>query len=225
MARVSDFPLKIRKKARVKLALAEAMIRRIDDCPFDEIKVETLCKDADISRATFFRLFPRKIDLVFFAINLWIIEIGWKLNQLESEVTGYQKLAALFQLAAKAFEEHSHFFVQVVSLRALNPVAFNRDDNPHEGVDPVERLMHYPDYEGIEMVPEGGIKILFKDILTVSLENGELPPETDREQALLSLACIFYGVPIMLSERTSSSLATSYSDQLTIVWQGLGGNI
>lgn len=223
MKEITSFPLKERKRARIRLALAESVIKRTQDRSFGETRVETLCQDAEISRATFFRLFPKKIDLIFYVINLWIIEIGWHLNQTGTAESGFQKISRFFQLSADAYEKHQNFFIEAIGQRALDPVEFNRQDNESNRVGLIERLIRFPDLDGIESMPEGGFTILLKECIESAIKDKKLPMSTDPEKAVLALACLFYGVPIMVSDRSSVHLAKMYSEQLEIIWEGLGG--
>ena len=220
---IKSFPLKERKRARIRLALAEALLEQTQTSSFEKIKIELLCQEAEISRATFFRLFPRKIDLIFYVINIWIIEIGWQLEQNFYSDSGYQKIKKFYQLTAESYEKHPNFFIEAIGQRALNTVEFNSQDNESNQVAIVERLIRFPDYEGIENIPEGGFLVLLREYIKLSQKHNELPESLDVEKAVLSLACLFYGVPIMVSDRSSDNLTKSYSDQLSTIWNGLGG--
>jgi len=223
--KIAQFPLKERKRARIRLALADSVIKRTQDRSFEKIKIETLCQDAEISRGTFFRFFPKKIDLIFYVTNLWAIETGWQLNHTEGIEPGYKKINEFFRLSALSFERHQHFFIEALSQRVLDPVEFNRQDNEYNRVGLVERLIRFPEYEGIEAIPEGGFSVLFRQNIEAAIKTKNLPKTTDSEESILALACIFYGVPTMISDRTASHLAETYSQQLKIVWKGLGGRI
>lgn len=223
MVDIASYPLKERKRARVRLSLADSMTRRTRERSFEKIRVEQLCEDAEVSRATFFRFFPKKIDLIFFAMNLWTIETGWHLENRYKSASGYRRIAAFFHLSANSFEKHRHFFIAAIGQRVLDPVEFNREDNEFNRVSVLERFIRFPDYKGIESIPEGGFTRILRECIGIAIHNNELPKNTDGEKAVLSLACLFYGIPVMVSDRSAKNLTLVYSRQLDTIWQGLGG--
>jgi hypothetical protein len=109
--------------------------------------------------------------------------------------------------------------------RVLDSKTFNRKDNESNRVGIVERLIRFPNLVGIETLPEGGFSVIFVDCINLAKKNKELPRTVSTEKAVLSLACLFYGVPMMVSDRSAAHLSEKYSEQLRIIWKGLGGKI
>jgi AcrR family transcriptional regulator len=66
MARMShpppdrSLPLRERKKLRTRRALADAALRLFTEQSFDEITLEEVAEEAEVSKSTFFRFFPAK---------------------------------------------------------------------------------------------------------------------------------------------------------------------
>ena len=88
-------------------------------------------------------------------------------------------------------------------------------------VSQAERLLRFPDFDGIETIPEGTFHSIFRVNLRDAIANNELPNSTDIEEVILSLACIFYGVPLMLADRAPKNLQAAYSHQVRLLWTGL----
>ena len=77
------------------------------------------------------------------------------------------------------------------------------------------------DLEGIESIPEGNFRRLFLINLEAAVKKGELPKTVDIDTASMSLACIFYGVPLMISDKHPMKSSDVYSHQLRLLWAGL----
>jgi AcrR family transcriptional regulator len=55
-----SLPLRERKKLRTRQALADAALRLFTEQSFDEITLEEVAEEAEVSKSTFFRFFPAK---------------------------------------------------------------------------------------------------------------------------------------------------------------------
>jgi AcrR family transcriptional regulator len=55
-----SLPLRERKKLRTRRALADAALRLFTEQSFDEITLEQVAEEAEVSKSTFFRFFPAK---------------------------------------------------------------------------------------------------------------------------------------------------------------------
>jgi len=88
-------------------------------------------------------------------------------------------------------------------------------------VSQAERLLRFPDLDGIESIPEGTFHSIFRHNLQAAVKKSELPDSIDIDDVVLSLACIFYGVPLMLADRAHKNLSAAYSLQIHLLWTGL----
>ena len=57
---------------QTKLLIMDAADKLVEETPFDKLSVTQICKEAGISRATFYRCFKDK-----FAIAQWHVELAW----------------------------------------------------------------------------------------------------------------------------------------------------
>ena len=78
MKSIKDIPLQQRKQARTRLALLDATIELMREKSLANITVEEICREVEVSKGTFFRYFPRKVDLIFYYIRLRNIEVIWQ---------------------------------------------------------------------------------------------------------------------------------------------------
>ncbi|MDY6973577.1 MAG: TetR/AcrR family transcriptional regulator [Thermodesulfobacteriota bacterium] len=222
---IKDIPLRERKRARVRLALLDAAIERMREKALADITVEELCEEVEVSKGTFFRHFPRKTDLILYYIRLWSIESSWHAQRIAGSSPGLAAIEALFEWTAVIFEDHPRLFAELVAFRAFEPQELEKlVKNEKIMVTQSERLLRFPDLDGIESIPEGTFHNIFRDNLIGAVANSQLPDNIDIDQAVLSLACIFYGVPLMLADIVPKNLAAAYSHQVRLLWTGLKGS-
>jgi len=222
MSNINGIPLRERKQARTRLALLDAAIERMREKALADITVEEICQKVEVSKGTFFRYFPHKTDLILYYIRLWSIEVTWHATRAAGGSPGLAMIEEVFGWTAAVFEDHPRLFAELVALRAFEPQKFTRlAQNDQIMVSQAERLLRFPDLDGIESIPEGTFQRIFRHNLQAAVVKGELPDSIDIADVVLSLACIFYGVPLMLADRAPKNLPATYSHQVRLLWTGL----
>src|SRR5690606_3014920 len=81
-----------------KIALYEASLELIGAASFRAVRLEDICAKAEVSKVTFFKLFPQKEDILVYFMHVWLLE-----RLLEIEEGGLRGEAAVrYVLAAVA---------------------------------------------------------------------------------------------------------------------------
>ncbi len=86
--------LRERKAAQTRLGIVAALRARLATTPLDEISVEDLAKDANVSRMTFFNYFPTKDHAVDTLMVVWIFQMEQEL--CERELRGVRAIEHVF---------------------------------------------------------------------------------------------------------------------------------
>ncbi len=226
MINLKKFSLRERKKAQTRLSILDSVIKRLYDKPLVNITIEEICDDVQISRGTFFQYFPQKTDVFVLYGLLWNLEALWLATKTPNISPGINALEYVFKKHSQKVDEHPRLWMEIIAIRALEPHTFAQmGSRERDKISPAERAIRFPDYKGIESIPEGNFKRLFQGNLKAAIEKGELPESTDVKSAYLSLACIFYGVPLMSFDKPKMNCASAYQKQLRILWKGLGASV
>ena len=146
----------------------------------------------------------------------------WHATRAAGGSPGLAMIEALFDWTAAVFEDHPRLFAELIAFRAFEPQEFTklvRGDKIM--VSQAERLLRFPDLDDIESIPEGTFHSIFRHNLQAAVVSAELPDSFDIDDVVLSLACIFYGVPLMLADRAPQKLPVAYSHQVRLLWTGL----
>jgi len=206
--------LRERKFARTRLKLTQALARRLEQSSLEEVVVRDLCDDVEVSEATFFNYFPRKLDLLDYYAQLWMLELGWRCQA--SEAQGVAAIAVSFDFMAASFQKQSGVMGEMIARQAL----LREKPEPIE-IGLAERQIAYPDYEGIEALPVGGVDKAWLPALEQAIRSGELPANSHIPTVMVGLAAIFYGVPLVLRQGNLTAISSTYTQQLVVFWTGI----
>jgi AcrR family transcriptional regulator len=208
--------LRDRKFARTRLALAAAATRHLESAPLDTLSVRALCDQVQISEATFFNYFPRKDDLVAYLDKLWSLELSWYGGQAAQQQHGLAVIEALFRYTAIQIQKKPGLMAEIIAY-----VARDREHAPRPEITVVERVMAFPDLEGIETSEQVNLETLLKSALQQAMTQGDLPVNTLIPAAMIGLVSIFYGVPLAIQHSNPASIGAMYRQQLELLWAGL----
>ncbi len=211
MAAVPRIPLRERKYARTKLALVNAT-------PMEDITVNSLCDDIEISEATFFNYFAKKGDLLDYYVQLWTLEITWKIRH--SGQTGTAAVDALFTIAAQQFQQHPGLMGEVLARLARlrekpTPQKIGRAERRRAFEKIISNDNQLAELEALEV---SGLDTVLAPVLQQAINKGELPGNTHVPTTMLGLIALFYGIPLLLNP---DAIPTCYRQQLAIFWQGI----
>lgn len=206
--------LRERKFARTRLKLARALVQRLEKMPLEEVAVRDLCDDVEVSEATFFNYFPRKVDLLDYHTQLWMLELNWRCQHAQAK--GLAAIAVSFDFMASAFQNQAGVMSEIIARQALM-----REKPEPVDVGLAERLIAFPDFDGIETLPVGGVDKAWLPALEQAIRSGELPANTHIPTVMVGLASIFYGLPLVLRQGNPAAISSMYHQQLAVFWAGV----
>jgi AcrR family transcriptional regulator len=219
MAKLSDIPLREKKFAQTKLSLLNAAIEAIKYKTLDDISVRELCETAFVSEGTFFNYFSKKTDLLIYFIQLWSIEVAWRAEHTTDQSSGLKIIEKVFELTAKEqIMGTTKVLDEIISYLARVPELVQ---NQYYTISLAEKLMAFPDLEGIENMPDMGLIPIFQPLIQRAIKKRELPKNTDIKLALVALYSMFFGVRLFSRQREPEKLAEHYQAQLQLLWKGL----
>lgn len=206
--------LRERKYAHTRVALLHAALAALETRPLAQLTVQELCERAMVSEATFFNYFHSKGDLLAYYAQLWGVEAAWHDRRAARE--GLAAIDALFAFAAQGMQARPGLWGEVIAHQAR---ARGRIELPP--LSGAERRAAFPDLEGIESIPDGGLETLLLPHLETAVRSGELPPNTLLPTALTLLIALFFGVPLTLHAANPAGVGHLYRQALGNLWAGL----
>jgi len=208
--------LRQKKFARTRLALATALSGALVEQPLSDISVKALCREAEVSEATFFNYFPGKQDLMGYLAQLWLLELGWQSAQAARSGPGLPALQQLFAHSARTCARRPGLMRELIAW-----LVHGGTPDVLQAPGDFERKLAFPELEGIETTPLKGIDALIVPQLETAIRNGDLPDNTLIPTVLSLLLAILFGVPLTLLSSHPGKIAELYQQQLQLVWSGV----
>jgi AcrR family transcriptional regulator len=213
---VQALGLRERKTARAKLALLDAVMERLGDRSLESIPVKDLCIAAEVSEPSFFNYFPKKTDLLVYFIQLWSVDMGWRLSLRKAGSTARSAVEDLFVETARQMDASPGLMAEILAFQAKNGQC------PYiQPLELAEKILRFPDRQGIERISESLITELFGPLVAEALRRGELPSSLDPNAVLFGLGAIFFGLPAIAGAFGPAGLGRAYLAQIDLLWRGL----
>lgn len=214
--RFSDLSRREQKAARTRIALVEALVERLASRTLDEIAISELTEAADISQATFFNYFPSKSALLTWFIQLWSVEVAAVARRVEAEHdSALLAIEALFLHTAEQTSEHPQVMLELIAHQARMPL-----NQELPSVDRAVRLLRLPDERDVLDLPDTGLGEILPLWIGRAVERGELPPDTPVGELTVSVAAVFFGIPLVLGRRSPEAIRPLYRSNLNLIWAG-----
>ncbi len=219
MDKLKNIPLRERKAARTKLDLLNAMLEKTKSAKLHDISIKELCYEASVSEGTFFNYFSKKENMLIFFIKLWSLQTSYLSGREFGETSGIGKLEYIFRITGEVKTiGHQRILGEIIANFALDAFSEQLIQND---LTVAEKIMAFPEYPDIETVPYFNLFDIFKNNMELAVRLGELPAETDIMDAVMSIAIIFYGVPLILGVDRLDALPEVYLNNLHNLWKRL----
>lgn len=204
----AQLPLRERKAALTRLGLLDAMLEELRETSFESIKVRDLCATLRISEPTFFNYFGAKAHLLGFFVQLWSVEMAWRMARASS---GRKAVDELFVGTARKMAEHNRIMPEIISWQTR--LSAPPDLSPPT---PAELLARFPDLEGITDLKPQPIDVLIRTALRRAIDDHSLDCQTNQKRLVVALTSLFFGAPSWL--RTAKDLEAAYRNGVKQLW-------
>ncbi|MGW8311541.1 MAG: TetR/AcrR family transcriptional regulator [Thiogranum sp.] len=209
--------LRQRKFARTRLALARVLADALARESFAAVPVKQLCREAEVSEATFFNYFGRKQDLMTYLAHLWMLELGWQVQQAVNEGnTGLPAVHRLFAEVARTCERRPGVLAELLAW-----IARGGELDKGLEISAVEKQLAFPELAGIEAIPVKTPDAWLVPQLQAAIAAGELPENALVTVLLGALLAILFGAPLTLLGSDPGRIASVYRQQLSLLLAGV----
>mgnify|MGYP002624171733 CR=1 FL=1 len=203
-------PLREIKKARSKISIFKAGLELIGKMSFKAVKVEDICEKAEVSKVTFFKLFPQKEDVLIYFMRLWLTNrlIEFKLHPKR----GLDAIRHLFQNVAEGAKERPGLM--------LSLIGYLSEVNMHPEM-PVlsEAEIHllYPGKESLVDPVAPNLGTLFYRFIEEAKEDGDIPDRVPTDDLVKAMFTIFYGAYLTAHLYNSDQFMEFYDLHLNLI--------
>ncbi|GAA4959340.1 TetR/AcrR family transcriptional regulator [Actinoplanes utahensis] len=190
--RFAALPLRERKRARLRVALWQALRERVEHTPFADIPVRELAAAAEVSEPTFFGHFGSKTELLAYHICMW--RIGTVLAA-GAATDGVDFIRRFFDETAVSIMAGPRMWFEITAEVARGGGVCAVLD-----ISEAERLLVFDDPRALDiaLTPQA------------DLFRRHLAPSPGSEAAVTGLLAGFYGVPLALGADRLDELRDAY---------------
>jgi len=203
-------PLREIKKARSKIAIFKAAFELIGEKPFKEVKVEDICRKAEVSTVTFFKFFPQKEDLLIYFMRLWLAE---RLIELKLQPKrGIAAIRHLFQTVASGAGRKPGLM--------LSLIGYLSEVNMHPNMPLLSEAEIQILFSGREEHVEAEaphLGDLFSRFIEEAKEDGDIPEHVPTDDLVKAMFTIFYGAYLTAHIYSSNEFMEFYDLHLNLL--------
>lgn len=197
------------KKARSKLSIYEASLNLIEHRLFSEVMVEDICREAEVSRVTFFKFFSQKNDVLIYYMRIWLTR---RLLDIQAQrLVGFASIHHLFDQVAIQSGRHAGIMPSLISFLA--------GMEGHPAMPPLERAeirLLFPGQEA-EAAAAPSMYDAFWQAMEEAQRMGELRQGVAVEEAVQALFTIFYGSFLTLRLYEGTDVKGCYDAHLRLL--------
>lgn len=213
---MNNLPLREKKFARTKVAITFNLIEKLLHTPFENISVKEICREVEISEATFFNYFPKKSDIIDYYTTLKMYQNFWNLKEKN-------------KITTNPIENIKSFFA--VMAESTRPTVFNEIfcfylknkhyDNMKCKISATEKIIAFPECKGIEELPPMTTHEFFTQELKKAINEKLINESTDVVKTVTILHIIMYGSLVFAHTDPKNDLKDYYKTQLNSTFESL----
>jgi len=98
---IEQYSLRERKHAQTKVELAKAFFKELCNCGFYNVSIKKICQIANVSEGTFFNYFPKKVDILCYALHMTALQTIMDVKSKEKKLKTIDLLMEVFKATFK----------------------------------------------------------------------------------------------------------------------------
>lgn len=184
--------------AKTRYNIWQAFLDLIKTKNYEDITIDEVCENAEVSRSTFFNYFPSKEHLYTYYGWTFCAELFIQLNNIENKALScYEKIKFVFNFVVKEDQQNANQFSLFVShilrrdINIINEVKYTRADF----------LYKYPDkeeyFKGSKVIKLPTVGDIFYQLLREGVEEKVFRPDIDIKKTLFHLLSLLFSPPIV----------------------------
>ncbi len=125
--------LRERKKERTRQELMRSALRQFAERGFDQVTVEEVAADCEVSPRTFFRYFSSKEDVLFAQGDRWLVRLLDTLRDQPADLPALEALRLAVRTLAEEYEEDKEAVVLRHQIMSATPALRTRAAERQQG--------------------------------------------------------------------------------------------
>lgn len=213
---MTNLPLREKKFARTKISITFNVIEKLLHTSLDNISVKEICREVEISEATFFNYFPKKTDIIDYYTSLKMFKHFWVLKQKTKESDNpIETIKAFFDVIAENIRPA--IFNEIFCFYFKN----KQYDNMTTKISASEKIIAFPECDGIETIQKKTTTEFLSEQVAKAIKENIFKKDTDIFKTVTILHIILYGSLIYSHTDQKNSLKDYYATQLNSTFESI----
>ncbi|TGL56398.1 TetR/AcrR family transcriptional regulator [Leptospira ognonensis] len=197
------------KFARARYGVLKAFVDELRTVSYEDIRIKDLCRRAEISEPSFYNYFPKKEHLFLYYIGLWGVDVQLHMKDLRPGLT---RIYELFQYTGDYASKNANLLMEIIAYQArTNTIKSAKEIAP---LTAAEKRIVFGNEPNIDSFSDQGLGPILKENIREAILSGELPKTTSVDTLLMTLASVFFGLPVLILHEPSTSLSGYYKKVL-----------
>jgi AcrR family transcriptional regulator len=212
----TKYPLREKKYAKTKVALARAFLERLKSMRFSDISIKEVCSAVEISEGTFYNYFQNKTELARYIERLIFLKIAWEVQQTENKLESFEMIEYAFDLMAVEISQ-PFLFYEIISLYTAERIKFKEG----KALSEAEKHFAFPECRDIEKVEVVTVDNLFSELIAKAQKKGTISKKIKANDIIINLMATLAGVPLAIEIENFDNIKRLYRSQLTLLWKAI----
>ena len=178
------------KAAKLKVLILEQALKMIGNKSFEDLHVETLCKQVKISKVTFFNYFPQKEDILLYHFRIWCLAREVELSKNRHE--GMKGIFFLFDKLCDAMELYQGMMLGLTAYLSN----IKRTPRPFP-VKKEEKILLFPQFPEVSNIEILSLEQIIEKFVLEAIFKKEITKSTSTRDITNLFSSLFYGVIVV----------------------------
>ncbi|HET8859201.1 TetR/AcrR family transcriptional regulator [Marivirga sp.] len=181
-----EVSLRERKAAKLKLLILSLVKKLLINRSFNDIHVTDICREANISKVTFFRYFPQKEDILLYFMRVWAYEVNVELQK--NQIKGLAAVKYIYDRYGDLCENYNSLILHFIkyhaaSTKTLKPISIKK----------AEKIVLFPNYEDAHKIEVLAFDKLLEKYLLEAIFRTDITKSSNVNDLVSMLLTTTYG--------------------------------
>ena len=191
------------RRANNKIKLLNVTLDHLKYTKFDEININSVCEDAEISKVTYYNYFQNKGDILLYYMSIWCYKLELVIH--EKSLHGINAIKQVFDNIV-SLENNQEIIIGLIGF-----IANLKEKPTRNKLSYIEKTKLFPQKEeSLYNITEKTIDEIFLKHINEAIRSNEIK-EKNNNLLVSQLLTIFYGSPFSLYTQNKSDLKELYN--------------
>lgn len=220
-----DISLRDEKFASTRITILNNTLLQLKSTTLEKLDIESICRNVNISRRTFFNYFPQKGYIMQYLLSIWVYEISLEFEKIKDRAKGLELIHSFIILFDNKLKEDTNVSKEMI--RQLFNMTSD-DLNAIPALNDVEKLMLGISLE-LSIPSPYSLNHIIEYAVKSAISKNQLPKDTSVDDLCILIQSLILGtLQILLMNKfdikNTNLFQSTMKKQIGIYIKGLNNN-